>query len=314
MSESTIILAQIGPFSLTAYGLVIVVGILAAMICVFAVRKGGLTADRRLSACIAAVIGGLLGARVLYCASMLDTILADFAEGAAFIPQLWLGGYTLYGGVLGGLLALWILCRKSGSTGETADILSPAAALFLMFARLGEGFTPQGLGSYVENEALYFFPFSVMDAYEQWRVPVFAYEAVAALAICVVCLVLLKKERRPGETAETFLILLSLSQIILDSLREDEYIRFGFVHLNMISAGIVLLTVLFVRLARSKSKKWKIWRTVLFFVGIGICVGIEFALDKSTLSNTLLYAVMAVTLILLGIPFFHGNVPMDAGE
>lgn len=313
MSEN-MILAELGPFSVTAYGLVIILGLLAAAGCVLLIRKNGIPAEKRLTACIAAVIGGLLGARLLYCATMLETILADYEEGAAFIPQLWLGGYTLYGGVLGGLLAVWLTCRKTGMTGATADLLSPAAALFLMFARLGERFTSQGLGAYVDDEALWFFPVAVMDQYEQWRVPVFLYEAAAALAIFIVCLVMLKKNGHPGETAEAFLILLSLSQIILDSLREDEYIRFGFVHLNMLAAGIVLLAVLLFRLGRSVTKKWKIWRVILFLAGIGACVGIEFALDKSTVNNVLLYTVMAVILVLLGFPFFRGNRTQPAGE
>lgn len=311
MSEN-IILASFGPFSITAYSLLCVLGALLAVLTCFLLKRQGVSIEKKASACIAALLGGLLGARILYCATMIETILADYAEGASFIPQLWLGGYTLYGGVLGGLLGLWLVGRKAHMTARLADLMAPGAALFLLVARLAERFTSQGMGAYMDDEGAQFFPVAVQDLYEMWRMPVFLYEALAALVIFVICLVMVRGGKAAdGETAETFLALLSLTQMILDSLREDEYIRFGFVHLNMICAAVVLIAVLGLRLNRSRTKQWKIWRTVLFFLGIGGCIGIEFALDKSTVSNVILYAIMAVVLVMMGVTIFAGNRKAD---
>ena len=44
---------------------------------------------------------------------------------------------------------------------------------------------------------------------------------------------------------------------------------------------------------------WQIIRLVLFVVGIVVVILIEFALDKSTIDNVLLYFVMAATLAVM---------------
>ena len=45
---------------------------------------------------------------------------------------------------------------------------------------------------------------------------------------------------------------------------------------------------------------WQIARIVLFVLCIAMVILIEFALDKSPIDNTLLYAVMALTLCVMG--------------
>ena len=107
-----------------------------------------------------------------------------------------------------------------------------------------------------------------------------------------------------GRMAETGITLIGLSQIILESWRMDECVRFGFVRLNMILAAVTLAAVLVLRIVRvSRSvgfRMWSILRTVLLLLGAGVIILIEFALDKSTINNSLLYAVMALMLVMMG--------------
>ena len=42
-------------------------------------------------------------------------------------------------------------------------------------------------------------------------------------------------------------------------------------------------------------------RVVLYLVGVALIILIEFALDKSSIENTLLYGVMAGTLMVMGV-------------
>jgi hypothetical protein len=44
---------------------------------------------------------------------MLEFILIDLG-GAGFIPQLWQGGYTLYGAILGGGAGPWLYAKATG--------------------------------------------------------------------------------------------------------------------------------------------------------------------------------------------------------
>lgn len=308
MNES-IYLLSLGNFHLTAYGLCLTVGfVLAAVLTVLLARKS-LGVNRALDLCIAVIPCALLGARVLYCLPMIEYVLLDFG-GTGFIARLWEGGYTLYGAVLGGLLGAWLVSRKH-EPAKSLDLLAPGAALAICVARAAEYFTSQGLGDYLEDEALWRFPLAVESVYGTWQVPVFMYEALAALVILVVCLIVLRRGQ-PGRTAEVFLTLLSCTQIILESLREDEFIRFGFVRFTMIMAAVTLGGVALRSLRRCLKQvgwtRWQIVRTVLFWLGVVIVILIEFALDKSTINNVLLYCVMAGTLGVMGFATLHEGV------
>lgn len=297
-------LCNLGPFTLTAYGLCLAVGAALGVIMTLARGHKRLGTDVSLSLCLIVVFSAWAGARIVYVLTQLETILVD-AEyyGVPFILKPWEGGYTLYGGVLGAALGIWLYGRKTHrASGALADAVAPGAALALCCARLGEYFTSQGLGHYVDEESLQRFPLAVQNLYGDWQQPVFLFETLAALVICLVLLGS-RKADRPGTLGERFLVLLGATQIFLESHREDECIRFGFVRFTQLAAIVVIAVVFAYRLAlRVRARGWDFSmaaRMLVFVLMIALCVGIEFALDKSSINNHLLYGVMAAGLAAL---------------
>ena len=302
MNETMIILT-LGPLTLTYYSVLLALS--AALGCAATVIAGKkrLGTSASLSLCLSVLLGAVLGARLVYSITMLDSILVDFG-GLSFIPRLWEGGFTLYGAILGGLIAAAIYCKVTKhKLTQALDSLAPGAALTLCLVRAAEYFTSQGLGDYIEEEVWQRFPFAVEGVSGAWQMPVFLYEAVAAAIIFFVVLRVLR-HGRDGRACEVFLILVSVTQILLESWREDEFIRFGFVRWNQLAAAITLGVLLFLSLRRMvKAHGWTAWqiaRIVLFVLCIAMVILIEFALDKSPIDNTLLYAVMALTLCVMG--------------
>jgi prolipoprotein diacylglyceryltransferase len=306
----------IGPFRLTGYGVFVAVGALAASVFTLWLglrRKFDLRTA--LGGILCAVLGTLIGARIVYSAAMIESIAVDF--GLAFIPQLWKGGYTLYGGVLGGMTGAALYARVGKQKfAPLLDLLAPGAALFLAVARLAEIFTAQGLGYYVFNEAFQWFPFAVPDSYGYWYAPVFFYEALAALLIAFFCARALPGAK-PGRPTLLFLALLSLSQILLDSWRHDEYIRFGFVHFNQLAAvatlGILLIVSVCRRVRQAGWNAWQIVRSTLFVLLVGVLIWVEFALDKSNIDNIILYLVMAAALTAMGFTVLYDGRRPETG-
>lgn len=301
--NETMVLVTLGPLTVTAYSLLLALGALAASLLTVLLGKRRMGAESALSLCLAVIPGAVIGARLVYCLTMIDSVMVDFG-GLAFIPKLWEGGFTLYGAVLGGMLSAWVYARATHrAAAPLLDILAPGASLLLCVARAAEYFTSQGLGDYLEDEAMWRFPFAVEGAYGTWQMPVFLYEAVAAAVLLAVTLCVLRRGRA-GRTAEVFVILLGLTQIILESWREDEFIRFGFVRFNQLAAAITVAAAVALSLARQiKARGWTLWqalRIALFLLGVAVVILIEFALDKSTIDNTILYAVMAATLVMMG--------------
>lgn len=299
----------VGLFRLTAYGLCVAVGaLLAALLTAWLGRR-----RRQLRALLGGMLwsalGALLGARILYCATMIESIAVDFGYG--FILRFWEGGYTLYGGVLGGLAGAALYARIfKQPLKPLLDILAPGAALFVAAARLGETFTAQGLGFFIDDAALQWFPLAVRDAYGYWAAPVYVYEAAAALIIGVICAAALPR-KRAGTSATLFLALLSLTQILLDSWRQDEYIRFGFVHWNQLAAVATLAVLLTLSVwRRVKNAGWDAWqvmRGIAFAILTGVLIWVEFALDKSNIDNLILYIIMAAALAAMGYAVLSGG-------
>ncbi len=98
----------IGPVTIHMYGLMIALGFLSAYyLCVYRGRRRGLSEDILWGILCCAIVGGLIGTRLLYYIVELPAIFKD--------PSiLWdfKNGYVVYGGIIGGVLAGFLYCRK----------------------------------------------------------------------------------------------------------------------------------------------------------------------------------------------------------
>lgn len=125
---------QIGPVTLHLYGLMMGIGFISAYIVTdYRAKKKGLNTDIIFGILWCAVIGGMLGARLLYYIVELPSIIKD-------ISILWdFGtGYVVYGGIIGGVLVSYVYCRrKKVHFMEYFDLVMPAVALAQGFGRIG---------------------------------------------------------------------------------------------------------------------------------------------------------------------------------
>ncbi len=100
------ILVEIGGLSLTSYGLSKALAILAAWwMLAREFDRRGLTRDLALPLTMAAAIGGFAGAKVYY--------LAEHA-GSLSLHSFGGSGFTWYGGLIGGALAVLFVARRNG--------------------------------------------------------------------------------------------------------------------------------------------------------------------------------------------------------
>ena len=266
-------------------------------------KKRGMPRDTALRYSLWAIPMCVLGARLFYCLVRWDFVF--YEQGWAFIFSLWKGGFALYGALLGGLLAAVAFSRAAAvKAGDVLDCAAPGAALVIAGARFSEALTTQGIGRLVEAEGLQHFPFAVQSMYGDFVMPVFFYEGITALVICAITYSRIRSiYERPGDAALLFLLLFGASQVILESLREDDFLRWGFVKVSqMMSMGLVLaVAVLFgVRaMAGKTSKLHAAAGFIMLALGVGLCVLIEFALDKSPIPNVYLYTAMAIIMSLM---------------
>lgn len=127
-------LIKIGPITIYGYGLMIGIGILAAYI-VTDYRAKKINVDREpiFNIAIWGVIGGILGAKLLYYMTVIQQIISD--------PKLLLNisdGFVVYGGIIGGILSAFLYCRKAKINFlKYFDLIIPSVALAQGFGRIG---------------------------------------------------------------------------------------------------------------------------------------------------------------------------------
>jgi prolipoprotein diacylglyceryl transferase len=144
---------RLGPVPLHMYGLMIAIGVLVAAWVgrTRYVRKGG-TDDPEVvkeraedfdSVAFWAVIGGIIGARLYH-------VITDYQlfEGHwERTVQIWNGGLAIWGAVVGGAVAAWIVGRRRGLVfADVADSIVPGLAFAQAIGRWGNWFNQELFG------------------------------------------------------------------------------------------------------------------------------------------------------------------------
>lgn len=295
---------------ITVYSLILAVGTFCAVLWThgFLRKKSGSGAGAALA--LVSGVSALCVSHWLFCALRWGYVINDLGETPLFLLTFWKGGYTMYGAILGGLLGAFVFAKvRKLSVADAMDAVLPGGALLIAAGRFAEHFTAQGRGTYVVNEALSMIPFVTQNEWGEAQVPVYMYEGLVAAAALIVMLVMLHRGKAAaGRAAETGLTIISAAQVMLDSWRGDELIRFGFVRLNMICAAVMLLALMILRVMRAvkadgKATLWTVLRVVLLFLGAGAVLVVEFGLDGKMgimTDNTLLYAIQAAAVTMMG--------------
>ncbi len=119
---------HLGPLEITGYGLMMMVGFLTGSWLVqLELRRWGLREEYASDMTLAAVIGGIIGAKLWYVALTQD-------PGALFSR----GGLVWYGGFAGGALGVWLNgLRLKVPTAFTAHLVAPALAAAYALGRVG---------------------------------------------------------------------------------------------------------------------------------------------------------------------------------
>lgn len=230
----------------------------------------------------------LLLARLGYCLSRFSFFFVEM--GPVSVLRLHEGGFMLYGAAAGALLAASALARKKGTSIAAAlDEIAAPGLLAVAICRLFEWTTTEGVGAWVEYDWQMRFPISVMNEYGEWQLAVFLMEAAAAVVILMIAL---REKQGRGERIMTALLLYAACQVVFESLRMDGCLKLGFVRISQVISAVVILAVTVIRAQRCGGRKAAFARGAIVLACVAVVGVIEWALDKTPVSNVLLYAAM----------------------
>ncbi len=216
---------ELGPLNLNAYGLMIALGVLAAVWITGRrlERLGVGTRDDIGSVAMWAVPAGVIGARLYHVATSWDR----FSDAPTDIIKIWEGGLGIPGGLaLGVLVGLWAARRRGLAVGGTLTAAAPALPVAQAIGRWGNWFNQELFGRPTDLP----WALEVSDAkataagYEAGTTfhPTFLYESLWNLALAGVLVAVERRFRlRPGRLFAVYVAGYGVGRFWVESLRID---------------------------------------------------------------------------------------------
>ena len=208
---------SLGPFTVHGYGLMIGIGIVAALcLCWRRAEKRGLPQEGVTSLVILIAVAGFLGAKLLFLITELPAVLRDP------LPYLGADGFVVYGGIITGVLAVWLWCRKKGwSMARWTDLLLPGVALAQGFGRIGCFLAGCCYGRPTDSPLGVVFPAGSLAPAGVALLPTQLFSAGGDFLLAMILLLLDRRRGKDGRLLVWYLALYGAGRFILEFFRSD---------------------------------------------------------------------------------------------
>ena len=207
----------IGRFTIHGYGLMIGIGVVCAILLAqVRAKKKGLSTDTFYSIALLALIFGFIGAKLLFCLVEFKAVIEN--------PRLILSGdgFVLYGGIIGGVVAVMVYCRvKKVSFLQYFDLAAPSIALAQGFGRIGCFLAGCCYGRQTDSWFCLVFHNSQYAPNGVKLLPTQLISSAGDFLITLVLLLYARKDRKRGKTGGLHLILYSVGRSAVELLRAD---------------------------------------------------------------------------------------------
>lgn len=239
---------HIGPVTIHMYGLMIAIAFMSALfLCLRRGKKKGLDEDTIYGIFYCALLGAVVGCRLLFYIVEFPNILKD--------PSiLWnfREGYVVYGGILGGILFgyFYLTKIKKACFWDYFDLVMPSVAFAQGVGRIGCLFAGCCYGA--RTDSRFHIVFHHSD-YAPNNVPLIPTQLISSVGDFIFAALLLWYERKnpcKGRVSAAYLCLYGVGRFIIEFFRNDYRGNIGFLSTSqIISIGIVIAGILIYFLA-----------------------------------------------------------------
>lgn len=235
----------LGPITIHGYGLMIAIGVLAALfIGEQRAKKRNLNPDEIYYLTFLCAIFGFLCAKILFC----------IVEWKSFIENpisvLKTNGFVVYGGIIGGIFIAYIWCKvRKLSFWEYFDVVLPSVAVAQGFGRIGCFLAGCCYGRETDSA------FGIMFSNSQFApngvklIPTQLISSAGMFLIAGFLFWYARKPRKVGSVGALYLILYSIGRFLIEFLRNDHRGTVGalstsqFISIFMAIIGVVIFVL-----------------------------------------------------------------------
>ncbi len=235
-------IVSIGPVTIHGYGLMIAIGIIAALTAgIFLAKRKGINPDELYNLTFIAIIGGFMCAKILYCIVEWKTFIDE--------PLKTLGsdGFVVYGGIIGGTLLCGLYCRfKKLSFLKYFDVVLPSVAIAQGFGRIGCFLAGCCYGRETDSFVGITFKNSNYAPNNVSLIPTQLFSSAGCFLMAAVLFFYARKKRIDGRTGALYLIFYSIGRSVIEIFRNDFRGEIGvlstsqFISIFILLSGIVM--------------------------------------------------------------------------
>jgi phosphatidylglycerol:prolipoprotein diacylglycerol transferase len=220
-----------------------------------AARKGFIK-DDIYNGALAVVLVGLIGARLFH---VIDHWPDEYAANPISALFIWEGGLAIWGGVIGGLIAVAFLAwRNKWHLPTLLDALAPGLVLGQAVGRIACLITGDAMGKPTTGPLgfAYVSPNAMVPQLGVYYTPTPLFEIIMNLAIFAVLWRLRKREMPDGALALTYLVLYSAGRFVISIWSSYLIVAFGLNQAQIISiaAFAIALPLLAFLLLRNRNQ------------------------------------------------------------
>lgn len=228
---------HLGPLYIRFYALIAITGaLIAAWIIAVRAKRRGLDPNHVWDGLFWALIPGLIGARLYHVLtpspSMMELVngqlVNPYFQNPLRIFEIWNGGLGIYGGIVGGVIGIYIYARRHHQPIlQWLDLVAPAVALAQAIGRWGNLVNQELYGAPTDLPwAIYIPPEKRLSGYLQFERfhPLFLYESLWNLAAFFILVWISNRYEdrlKRGDIVLMYLMQYPLVRFLLDFVRLD---------------------------------------------------------------------------------------------
>lgn len=221
------VLFSAGGYSITAYAVFVLAGLVAAIGLYLYNTREKRVGTNGLIVAAAALVGGILGAKLPMWVANLPQIIANPSAISV------LSGRTIVGGLIGGALAVYLVKRRLGIRERLGNYLVPSLALGIFLGRLGCFFTGCCYGSATT------LPWGVNFGDQIARHPTQLYEAAFALALFAFAQSTMERFE-PGRLFSLFMVVYFAWRFGIEFIRVNPSSALGLTYYQLAAVAVVI--------------------------------------------------------------------------